>query len=444
MNHRIGFFIGRVERRECATIFLSAWLCCAATAQQRLSETVHNLAVSGPGRVHAQSEQQICLFCHAPHNTAGVRPLWNRTASTASYLIYQSSTLNALPGQPNGSSKLCLSCHDGTIALGSVLNRPDQIRMSGGDFMPAGLTNLGTDLSDDHPISFQYTQGLATQDGQLVNPGLLPPPIRLDSSSQVQCTSCHDAHNNSHGSFLVMDNAYSGLCVACHSMNGWTGGAHRTSAASTAGATGVSFPFATVGENACRSCHRPHTAGGHARLNIFDVDEDNCLDCHNGSVARTNIRAQLDKFSAHDPRRYAQLHDPTEAANVPPAHVECADCHNPHAVFNEPAAPGYTQIGNTLRRSRGVTASGSAIQEAQYEYEVCLRCHGDTVVSVSGRIGRHSDVPNLRMRFANTNASFHPVFASVVGNETISLIPGMPHGSMIRCTDCHNNDQGRR
>ena len=71
----------------------------------------------------------------------------------ANYRIYQSSTFDAPASQPTGASKLCLSCHDGTIALGRVLSRADRIRMVGGDFMPAGLTNLGTDLSDDHPVS---------------------------------------------------------------------------------------------------------------------------------------------------------------------------------------------------------------------------------------------------------------------------------------------------
>ncbi len=67
-----------------ATLFLAA----TAWAQDRVSETVHNLSASGPGRVRAPSEQQVCIFCHAPHNTAGVRPLWKRELPLASYRIY--------------------------------------------------------------------------------------------------------------------------------------------------------------------------------------------------------------------------------------------------------------------------------------------------------------------------------------------------------------------
>jgi hypothetical protein len=55
--------------------------------------------------------------------------------------------------------------------------------MSGGDFIPAGLTHLGTDLSDDHPVSFFYTSGLAASDRQLKSPAGLPSEVRLDASS---------------------------------------------------------------------------------------------------------------------------------------------------------------------------------------------------------------------------------------------------------------------
>ncbi|MFQ5494707.1 MAG: hypothetical protein ACE5EX_04940, partial [Phycisphaerae bacterium] len=108
------------SRPHVTVVLIGAGLavCCTVTlGQQRVADTVHNLSVAGPGSVRAQSEQEICVFCHAPHNTGPMRPLWNRDVSPASYQIYQSSTLDASPGQPTGSSKLCLSCHDGTIAL---------------------------------------------------------------------------------------------------------------------------------------------------------------------------------------------------------------------------------------------------------------------------------------------------------------------------------------
>ncbi|MHC4941641.1 MAG: cytochrome c3 family protein [Planctomycetota bacterium] len=429
------------------------FLCCAAIlvtgqdarAQDRVHQTVHNLSASGPGKIRAPSESRVCVFCHAPHNTLGMVPLWNREMPMSSYTIYKSSTLDANPGQPTGASKLCLSCHDGTIALGNIVSQTDRIRMVGGDFMPAGLTNLGTDLSDDHPISFTYTTGLTASDRQLAHPFGLPPEIKLDASNQLQCTSCHDAHNNTHGNFLVISNNYGALCIACHRMDGWQTSSHRTSSTSTLGWQTGDWPLSTVAENACRCCHRSHTAGGRERLLIFEKEEENCLICHNGQIAATDILSELNKRSAHDPRRYTGLHDPRETLSGDKSHVECADCHNPHAVApSQPVGTGYEPLGATLAKMSGISASGVSIQEAVNEYEICFRCHGDSAVDVKRGIGRQAQTRNLRLKFNPTNPSFHPLVTSVSNTDTVSLVPEMSRGAMIRCTDCHNNDAGPR
>ncbi|MHC4749606.1 MAG: cytochrome c3 family protein, partial [Planctomycetota bacterium] len=101
-----------------------------------------------------------CSFCHTPHGALTGTPLWSHKLSTAVYNIYQSSSLEANIGQPTGSSKLCLSCHDGTVAV------TESIRGSsfGGTYIAPGAANLGTDLSDDHPISFVYSIELSAKD----------------------------------------------------------------------------------------------------------------------------------------------------------------------------------------------------------------------------------------------------------------------------------------
>ncbi|NOT02041.1 MAG: hypothetical protein HOP29_15615 [Phycisphaerales bacterium] len=423
---------------------ICAWSIAVSTAraQDRVADTVHNLSAGGPGRIRAAGENQVCVFCHAPHNTRGVRPLWNRDLPLSNYTIYQSSTLDARPGQPTGASKLCLSCHDGTIALGSVLNRADRIRMTGGDFLPAGLTNLGTDLSDDHPVSFHFTSGLAASDRQLNDPSSLPEEIRLDHDGRLQCTSCHDPHRNAFGDFLVRSNEFGRLCQSCHRMTAWNQGSHATSNASVLAADAGYWPHATVAENACRSCHRPHTAGGHERLLIFEAEEENCLNCHDGRVARANIEAELEKPSAHDPRRYVNEHDPTETQRSGRWHVECADCHNPHSAATQSYQAGHVEIGATLAGMGGVSIGGAEIETAQHEYEVCFRCHADSAEFVSGGVVRQASTSNLRLKFSPTNPSYHPVVASSPDMDAVSLIPGLPAGSMIRCTDCHNNDAG--
>ena len=96
----------------------------------------------------------------------------------SAYTVYSSTSLQAIPGQPTGSSKLCLSCHDGTIAAGErSLARPADRDVGGITTLPPGRSNLGTDLSDDHPISFLYDDALVARATKLHSPKSLPPSV---------------------------------------------------------------------------------------------------------------------------------------------------------------------------------------------------------------------------------------------------------------------------
>ena len=211
---------------------LAALLSFAAAMAGSVANTPHNLSVSGPGPIKSPTETQICIFCHTPHNADPRAPLWNRNMDAATtYRTYESSTLHAYSGagpQPDGSSKLCLSCHDGTIALGQVRSRPTPIPVSGGPTLAPGRPGyLGTDLSGGHPISFVYTDALAVQnnaagDMPLRMPSTLnDPDVKLDAAGKIQCTTCHDPHDDSKyvpgrvPHFYVKPN-WSAVCTTCH------------------------------------------------------------------------------------------------------------------------------------------------------------------------------------------------------------------------------------
>lgn len=157
---------------------------------------------------------QTCVYCHTPHNAQATAdqliPLWNHaTTTTAAYTLYSSptGTLDGAITQPGGVSKACLSCHDGTVATDAY----------GGTFDAAGGTpankltgnkSLGTDLSNDHPVSIAYDSAADT--------GLQASPTLPLFASKVECASCHNPHDNTNTKFLraTMDN--SGLCTSCH------------------------------------------------------------------------------------------------------------------------------------------------------------------------------------------------------------------------------------
>ncbi len=209
-------------------VFLIAVFAVSAMGQTIVG-TKHDLS-SGTGGITNKSsnESQVCIFCHTPHQPTGVTtdPLWNHTLSaTAAYGVYASNTLTAVPtdiGGGSSTSNLCMSCHDGTVAVNSLGNTSSvgTPTMGTGTELNASFqiantraAYLGTNLTNDHPINFTYDATLATTDGGLKNPSLITVPL---FGGQVQCATCHDAHTNANAPFLTHTNAASGLCLDCH------------------------------------------------------------------------------------------------------------------------------------------------------------------------------------------------------------------------------------
>lgn len=393
----------------------------AARAQgtsNTIVNTLHNLSAGGPGTVKASSETEICIFCHTPHNATAIQPLWNRTLPVSAYKPYTSNSLKAKPGQPTGSSKLCLSCHDGTIALGNVHSRNQPIAMSGGvTTLPPGRTYLGTDLSDDHPISFKYDTILASRNAKLKDPSLLPTEMHLDSNSELQCMTCHDAHKNTYGKFLVMSNTGGALCNKCHQMGSTDIAAHVV----------------------CDSCHKTHTAPSGPYLLAEAKVSDTCLQCHSGTAGANqgpNIAQTLAKVDPHDTK------SPVNLSNHIPNNVDCKDCHEQHTM--QTSAVGTAPIIKPLMgKIDGVAAAGGPVVLAQFEYQVCFKCHADSS-AVNPTLSRQIVQSNLRLKMDASAISFHPVEISGKNNNVPSLLPAYTVNSIIYCTDCHGSETSKR
>jgi predicted CXXCH cytochrome family protein len=431
-------------------LLAAALLGAAAHGAPGIRQGKHNLSASGGGTLTANAAagsggSEICIFCHTPH-TAGNRALWNRYDSAVTYTPYKSSSMKASVGQPTGVSKLCLSCHDGTVALGKIRSRSTPIQMrSALAMIPKGPNNLGTDLTDDHPISFKYDARLAAANGQLASPPGSS-RIHLDGNGELQCTSCHDPHSDQYGKFLVMNNTASALCVSCHKIKNWNQSSHSLSGKIWNGNTPNPWPHTpeqSVAANGCENCHDPHGAGGKQRLLNYAEEEQNCYACHNGNVAAKNVQAEFSKVSVHPVINTLGVHDPMELTLVPSGasrHVECDDCHNPHATAPAGSKTRGGMIG-ALTGVRGVNSGGASISQVTYEYELCFRCHADTAKGPA-RVNRQFPQLNTRLEFQNGGAtnSFHPVVLAGRSSSVPSLKPPLTVASMIGCGDCHNSD----
>ena len=161
----------------------------------------------------------LCGTCHSSHNAVPGQPaLWSHQVTAATFTVYSSPTMNAVAGQPGGTSKLCLSCHDGTVALENFGG------VTGGTSYVTGVANVGTNLSNDHPISITYDSTLATADGALFDPavkewngaGSGTIASKMLFTGKVECASCHNPHDNQYTKFLRKSNAGSALCLTCH------------------------------------------------------------------------------------------------------------------------------------------------------------------------------------------------------------------------------------
>ena len=175
---------------------------------------------------HAGHSSLSCNDCHMTHRApggedAGSGALWstmNIDDGLPVFTLYSSPSFDALRtdiDQPDGPSKLCLGCHDGSYE---------------GFISGSSMTFDAGDLSKSHPISFTYDSALAArvQRGRLNDPSSTPSGLGrsiaedlLDDAGKMQCTSCHDVHST-RGIASDLRYAYDEknprLCKVCHNL----------------------------------------------------------------------------------------------------------------------------------------------------------------------------------------------------------------------------------
>jgi predicted CXXCH cytochrome family protein len=463
-------------------LFLASISGSAVKGQSRVFDTKHNLSVTGRGTIKAVSEGSVCVFCHTPHSPRESLQLWNHKPSAATYELYNSDYLTHLnystPSQPKQGSKFCLSCHDGTVAIGAVYNNRGvtNIQIANGvTTMPnTSASNLGTSLRDDHPVGYVYDNA---HDPELVSRNWpWNTTVRLDpdaTSGTVECQTCHDPHDDSNTKFLRMSNVNAALCTFCHNKASWSDAIHKTSVQPYI--TQPDSVHTTVGEWACRDCHKSHNGEGVPYL-LSKVEEQTCFTsgCHGASstgINTKNIQNEYLKTYRHPTTDVVGKHlnpDTHSSLNVPNRHAECADCHNSHQAKKGLHTLQSNLVSNVLAGMPGVIPGGAMewtqptsftdVAMAAQENQICFKCHsyyafGFAPGGVTTIVGPSGDnITDQALEFNTANKSAHPVQVGST-DQTGALIPktlditqlssawNSPGTQTMYCSDCHGNDQ---
>lgn len=455
-----------------------SWLSDAyAQPKPDIRNSKHNLSSASSNVVKSTSTSEICVYCHTPHGAGAEAPLWNRALPTGSYTVYSSETLDQTASSTVGApSKLCLSCHDGTLAVGSVSNAPgsgtgntstsqiptnltdDKIALGSGGGSEGYTRLIGTNLTNDHPISVNFNNTIAGTDGELRSDaynestgagatatdgkrifnqralgGARPHLVGFEAPN-VQCPTCHDPHLAS----VTDSGALTGINNKFLRLNRFQLGTTSKSL-SAYGDTTTDFPFDPAKDQVCTACHtresKAWTESAHANSVVADE-------------AYTSTAVTLREFPTS-----------TKVWNA-----GCLNCHDTH-----------TKTGARRLLREGVSGTNSAIENTCYQ---CHNTSGNSALgAASGNTALRTDsstttvqVPDIatefgrtvKMPIANTtevheirNADFeecaktlgatvnNPPATSALGTKCNSLT-GTNTNRHAECTDCHNPHRVRR
>jgi predicted CXXCH cytochrome family protein len=199
--------------RKFAGLTAIAGLFIAGAASAQIQGSVHDFTDDIAGNT------DLCAFCHVPHDAipdVTEAPLWDHTLTSASYTPYSSGTMNdTMSGNSTayGISRLCLSCHDGTVAVDSYGGVTGTNLITNAVFdAGVGANYVSGDISQEHPVS---VAGATSTDSNIkaapTETGV------LYYGDNVECASCHDVHDQTANSFLLTASTdASALCLACH------------------------------------------------------------------------------------------------------------------------------------------------------------------------------------------------------------------------------------
>ena len=238
-------------------LFSAPVVMAGSAAGTGINGSAHDLAMNFAPVPSDDGLQRMCIYCHTPHHSyklsaanggPGGRgtgdtapdvydylPLWNHALTTQVFDPYQNG-----PGAPQSGSKasqaiqlgmtigssslLCLSCHDGSVAVNTYGTTTALSKSTGSSYV-AGSNLIGKDayLGNHHPIGFDYnsaqSQNAELRDANVARLGAAGlVSDHLYGAGNMECATCHSVHNkgNTGETLLWRSDTRSRLCLTCH------------------------------------------------------------------------------------------------------------------------------------------------------------------------------------------------------------------------------------
>ena len=224
-----------------------------------LAGTDHDF-VAGP---FSTSAPGLCTFCHTPHKANSTALLWNHTLSSATFTWGDATSTTGgtaypaiLGGTYKGPTAKCLSCHDGSVAVGDVYWYDEAARHGGSALDTNMITDdthrvgFGASMTGNHPVAMPYPFAgtSSTYNAKTTGSGVEITEFRADprninltairlfkessgdvvagaasGNAGIECSSCHDPHNKQAKDAMFLrakltgGTAVSGyICLQCH------------------------------------------------------------------------------------------------------------------------------------------------------------------------------------------------------------------------------------
>jgi hypothetical protein len=408
-----------------------------STAMAGDTATYHHPVASTTG-----GSTGTCLQCHVDHNIFS--PLWNAANPSIAKRgqNLRMSILGSAPSTSDGNTNtdfgdfsvylgggfalgnggVCISCH--TNAQTTSTNQKNN--------PPAGTSLVAIDrVSYGSSSHGQYVAVSTYSDGTTFN---------------ANCSKCHLAKATETSSFQT----------------GNQFGTHLGYDRKLLGGLGMTVVSGSdpLEENHCFRCHSKTTdtnPGGAA------AKATTLRDYYNRATMDAAAEAVFSDFAKtggrHNVAGYSGTHYLTEqngSGLITTKHIECDDCHNPHAATATNHNAGTNNVSGVLTGVKGATptfvasnwggaSAYTSAPAADKEYKICFKCHNGSNTGWGGT-GALAWT-DIGLEFNPANKSFHPVVLALNGAGSGSTVlnsaqmaNGWTTGATMYCSDCHATD----